>query len=136
MAGDEEKSEHQTSSRGDSTDGNDSTRKHSHHDPEKHVDTPSPASEKADHLAKLDSSVKVAVKDEDIYSHLPPAEAAILKRQVETPESPSGWKTLYRYSTTNDILIMIASAICSIAAGAALPLMTVIFGGLAGDFNS
>jgi ATP-binding cassette subfamily B (MDR/TAP) protein 1 len=135
MAGDEEKTEHRTSSRGDSSDGNDSTRKHPHHDHEKHADTPSPPSEPAD-LAKLDSSAQVAVKDEDIYSHLPPAEAAILKRQVETPEVASSWKTLYRYSTRNDILIMVVSALCSIVAGAALPLMTVVFGGLAGDFNS
>jgi ATP-binding cassette subfamily B (MDR/TAP) protein 1 len=83
----------------------------------------------------LDSSAKVEIKDEDIYAHLPPAEAAILKRQVDIPVVKSGWKALYRYSTTNDIIIMVISAICSIAAGAALPLMTVIFGNLAGDFN-
>ncbi|ESZ90236.1 ABC multidrug transporter Mdr1 [Sclerotinia borealis F-4128] len=87
-------------------------------------------------LSKLDSNiVKVAnSKDEDIYAHLPPHEAEILKRQVELPELSSGVGNLYRFSTTNDILIMVVSAICSIAAGAALPLMTVIFGQLAGTF--
>ncbi|KAF7930175.1 hypothetical protein BELL_1147g00010 [Botrytis elliptica] len=87
-------------------------------------------------LSKLDTNIiKVAAnKDEDIYAHLPPHEAAILKRQVELPELSSGVGNLYRFSTTNDIIIMGISAICSIAAGAALPLMTVIFGQLAGTF--
>lgn len=79
---------------------------------------------------------KVDVKDEDIYAHLPANEAEILKRQVHIPVVKSGVKTLYRYSTTNDIIIMVISGICAIAAGAALPLMTVIFGNLAGQFNS
>ncbi|KAF7901786.1 uncharacterized protein EAF01_007085 [Botrytis porri] len=87
-------------------------------------------------LSKADTNIiKVAEnKDEDIYAHLPPHEAAILKRQVELPELSSGVGNLYRFSTTNDIIIMVISAICSIAAGAALPLMTVIFGQLAGTF--
>ncbi|CCD54212.1 hypothetical protein ACHAO1_005740 [Botrytis cinerea] len=87
-------------------------------------------------LSKLDTNIiKVAPnKDEDLYAHLPPHEAAILKRQVELPELSSGVGNLYRYSTTNDLIIMVISAICSIAAGAALPLMTVIFGQLAGTF--
>ncbi|KAJ8065286.1 hypothetical protein OCU04_005984 [Sclerotinia nivalis] len=93
----------------------------------------SPAKE--NDLSKLDSNVvKVANKDEDIYAHLPPHEAEILKRQVVLPEIASGVGNLYRFSTTNDIIIMVISAICSIAAGAALPLMTVIFGQLAGTF--
>lgn len=95
--------------------------------------TVSPTKEK--NLSKLDSNVvKVANKDEDIYAHLPPHEAEILKRQVVLPDISSGVGNLYRFSTTNDIIIMVISAICSIAAGAALPLMTVIFGQLAGTF--
>ncbi|KAL5326481.1 hypothetical protein ACEPPN_004167 [Leptodophora sp. 'Broadleaf-Isolate-01'] len=136
MAGDPEKAEAEShrvaSSHGDSTDEHESTRKH---DTEGHTtQIPSPSSDPAT-LAKLDSNVKVEVKDEDIYAHLPPAEAEILKRQINIPIVKAGWKTLYRYSTTNDIIIMVISAICSIAAGAALPLMTVIFGNLAGQFN-
>lgn len=77
-------------------------------------------------LSKLDSHiVKVVDKEEDIYAHLPEHEREILKRQVDTPDVKSGWKTLYRYSTTNDLLIMAVSSLCAIAAGAALPLMTV-----------
>ncbi|KAE8449173.1 GTPase-activating protein [Mollisiaceae sp. DMI_Dod_QoI] len=136
MAGDPEKTSHasqRTSSRGDSTDEHESTRKHQAADHEKQIEA---SSAEPANLSKLDSSVKVQVSDDDIYAHLPPAEAEILKRQVDIPVVNSGWKTLYRYSTTYDIIIMIISAICSIAAGAALPLMTVIFGNLAGDFNN
>ena len=86
MAGDPEKAEaesHRASSRdGDSTDEHESTRKH-----ETAGDTtqvPSPSSDPAT-LAKFDSGVKVNVKDEDIYAHLPPAEAEILKRQINIP---------------------------------------------------
>jgi ATP-binding cassette subfamily B (MDR/TAP) protein 1 len=87
-------------------------------------------------LEKQDSNIiKVKDKDEDIYAHLPPAEAEILKRQVDIPPVKAGWRILYRYATTNDKLIMAVSSICSIAAGAAIPLMTVIFGQLAGKFN-
>ena len=88
-------------------------------------------------IEKQDSHiVRVKEKDEDLYAHLPPAEAAILKRQVDLPVVKAGWRILYRYATTNDKLIMAVSSVCSIAAGAALPLMTVIFGQLAGKFNA
>jgi ATP-binding cassette subfamily B (MDR/TAP) protein 1 len=121
---------HRTSSHGDSTDEHESTRKQKTEPDAIQVLSNDPAA-----LTKLDSNVKVEVKDEDLYAHLPDAEAQILRRQVDIPVVKSGWKTLYRYSTKWDIVIIVVSAICSIAAGAALPLMTVIFGNLAGDFN-
>ena len=80
--------------------------------------------------------VTVGEKEHDIYSHLPPHEAAILRRQVDLPILKNGWKTLYRYATTWDFIIIGVSTVCTIAAGAALPLMTVIFGQLAGEFSS
>lgn len=88
-------------------------------------------------LAKLDSKVVQAVKDEndDPFRNLPTAEADILKRQVVTPEVKVGIALLYRYASRNDLLIMFVSAICAIAGGAALPLMTVIFGNLQGTFQ-
>jgi ATP-binding cassette subfamily B (MDR/TAP) protein 1 len=121
---------HRTSSHGDSTDGHESTRKQNTEPDAIQVPSDDPAA-----LAKLDSNIKVEVKDEDLYAHLPAAEAQILRRQVDIPDVKSGWKTLYRYSTAWDILIIVVSAICAAASGAALPLMTVIFGNLAGDFN-
>jgi ATP-binding cassette subfamily B (MDR/TAP) protein 1 len=87
-------------------------------------------------LSKRDAHiVQVKPKDADIYAHLPPTEAEILKKQIDIPHVKVGWRILYRYATTNDKLIIAASSVCSIAAGAALPLMTVVFGQLAGKFS-
>ena len=118
------------STHGDATDATDSTRKGKTEGQATQV-----ASEDKT-LKKLDSHlVKVKAKDEDIYAHLPPAEAEILKKQVDVPPVKAGWRILYRYATTIDIMILAVSALCSIAAGAALPLMTVIYGNLAGKFD-
>ncbi|KAI1375883.1 P-loop containing nucleoside triphosphate hydrolase protein [Hypoxylon crocopeplum] len=88
-------------------------------------------------LEKADSKiVKVAKEsDDDPFKHLPANEAEILKRQVITPEVKAGIAALYRYSSRNDLLIMFVSAIGAIAGGAALPLMTVIFGNLQNTFQ-
>lgn len=88
-------------------------------------------------LEKADSKVIVpdADKDDDPYKHLPADEVAILKQQVDTPNVKVGILTLYRYASRNDLLFMSVGAICAIAAGAALPLMTVIFGNLQGTFQ-
>ncbi|KAK4099058.1 P-loop containing nucleoside triphosphate hydrolase protein [Parathielavia hyrcaniae] len=94
-------------------------------------------------LAKADSKVADA-KDEaadadadaDPYAHLPEREAKILKDQVYTPDAKVGLATLYRYASRNDMLIIAVAAVCAIASGAALPLMTVIFGNLQGTFQS
>jgi ATP-binding cassette subfamily B (MDR/TAP) protein 1 len=108
------------SSHGDSTDNNN----------EKHTPID---------LAKADSKV-VQAKDQeadvDPYAHLPEREAKILKDQVYTPDVKVGMATLYRYSSRNDLIIILVAAICAIAAGAALPLMTVIFGNLQGTFQA
>jgi ATP-binding cassette subfamily B (MDR/TAP) protein 1 len=72
---------------------------------------------------------------DDAYAHLPPHEAEILKRQVFTPDVKTGVLTLYRYSSTTDLLIRAAESRAAIAAGAALPLMTVLFGSLQGTFQ-
>lgn len=112
-----------TSSRGASSDENALTNK-----TKTEGNLSGPPSEEIADLTKLDSKVvKVdVVKDEDeAFQHLPPDEAAILKRQVFVPTVKAGFATLYRYGTRNDFIIMGISAVCSIAGGAALPLMTV-----------
>ncbi|KAI1021612.1 hypothetical protein LB504_012827 [Fusarium proliferatum] len=84
-------------------------------------------------LTKADSAVIVPPKAENIedhYRHLPPDEAEVLRRQVVSPTVKQGVAVLYRYASRNDILIILISSICSIAGGAALPLMTVVFGNL------
>ncbi|KAI4107579.1 MAG: hypothetical protein L6R37_001539 [Teloschistes peruensis] len=90
-------------------------------------------------LEKLDSKiVKVGeVKDEEeAYAHLPPHEKEIVKRQLDIPPVTVTFKTLYRYATRNDLIIISISAIAAIGGGAVMPLMTVIFGQLAGIFQS
>ncbi|KFY08733.1 hypothetical protein V492_05961, partial [Pseudogymnoascus sp. VKM F-4246] len=87
-------------------------------------------------LKKLDSNViQVKKEDDDPFRHLPADEAEVLKRQVDIPVVVSTYWTLYRYATFNDKIIIAVSAICAIAGGAALPLMTIVFGNLAGQFQ-
>ncbi|TDZ65015.1 Leptomycin B resistance protein pmd1 [Colletotrichum trifolii] len=87
-------------------------------------------------LEKADSKVVPPKQNsDDPFKHLPEHEAAILKRQITIPEIKAGMLTLYRYSSTNDVIILAVSALMSIAVGAALPLMTVIFGNLQGTFQ-
>jgi ATP-binding cassette subfamily B (MDR/TAP) protein 1 len=108
----------QSSSHGESTDGNKE---------ERTVD-----------LSKADSKVvqaNHANTDEDPYAHFPEHEAKILRDQVYTPDVKVGIATLYRYSSRNDLIIIFVASICAIASGAALPLMTVIFGNLQGTFQ-
>lgn len=79
-------------------------------------------------LKKLDSQiVKVKDGDQDPFGHLPQDEAEILRRQVFVPTIKVSPRTLYRYATRNDLLIVFVSCICAIAGGAAQPLMTVSF---------
>ncbi|KAJ5913074.1 Leptomycin B resistance protein [Penicillium tannophilum] len=90
-------------------------------------------------LTKLDSkhgTAESSLGEDDPFKNIPPAEAEILRRQVEVPPVQVGIKTLYRYATTTDLIIIAISALCAIAAGAAQPLMTVIFGNLAGQISS
>jgi ATP-binding cassette subfamily B (MDR/TAP) protein 1 len=138
MAGDPEKPDGHSLRRssGASTDENDSTRKqHTEGQTTQiHSDPSTPPDPVA--LAKMDSNViPVKEKDDDLYAHLSAHEAEILKRQVDIPVTKTGWRILYRYSTKKDLIIMAGCAICAIIAGAALPLMTIVFGGLAGDFK-
>ncbi|KAM0254839.1 hypothetical protein ACHAQJ_006380 [Trichoderma viride] len=86
-------------------------------------------------LKKVDSKVPAAPAPradniDELYAHLPPHQAEILKRQVYTPELKAGVKAIYRYSSRSDVAIISVSAICAIASGAAIPLMTVLFGNL------
>lgn len=93
-------------------------------------------------LARIDSKAPPnPQKDEsrDPYQHLSPEEAAIIKRQVQTPDVKVGLAALYRYATRVDLILLATGAFFSITAGAIMPLMTVVFGSLqntfAGVFN-
>ncbi|KAK9436150.1 ABC multidrug transporter Mdr1 [Metarhizium brunneum] len=102
-----------------------------------------PQNEKADlkrALTKADSKVVAAppkaTGPDEMFRHLPPDEAEVLRRQLVTPELKQGVAVLYRYASRNDVIIIAISSICAIASGAALPLMTVIFGNLQRTFQT
>jgi ATP-binding cassette, subfamily B (MDR/TAP), member 1 len=118
------------------TDNGASTRPSSHGES---TEKAAPDKDVAVDLAKADSRVAVPGGKEDdaddAFAHLPPGEAEILKRQVVMPQVKAGVAALYRYSSRNDALILAVSVIAAIASGAAMPLMTVIFGNLQGTFT-
>ncbi|CAK3835319.1 ABC transporter, ABC-B family, MDR type [Lecanosticta acicola] len=74
-------------------------------------------------------------QEEDVFAHLPEHEATILKRQLEIPPVKLTYKDLYRYSSRMDLFIIVMSSISAIGGGAAMPLMTIVFGSLAGTFQ-
>lgn len=51
----------------------------------------------------------------DPLAHLPDHEREILRKQLDTPPVDVSVKTLFRYATRNDLIIMVVSAICAIA---------------------
>ncbi|KAI9714737.1 MAG: GTPase-activating protein [Bogoriella megaspora] len=80
----------------------------------------------------------VEVKSEkldDPLKHLSDQEREIIRRQIDAPDVKVTIRMLYRYATWTDLFIMFVSAICAIGGGAAIPLMTVVFGSLAGSFQ-
>ena len=91
-------------------------------------------------LEKFDSAV-INVPDEEKgdqepWSHLPDHERDIVRKQLEIPPVTVTFKTLFRYATRNDLIIIMISVICSIAGGAVMPLMTIVFGQLTGVFQN
>lgn len=92
------------------------------------VSSSSSSSQDVASLEKLDSKVvKIGeVKEgEEAYAHLPPHEKEIVKRQLEILPVTVTFKTLYRYATRNDLIIVSISSIAAIGGGAVMPLMTV-----------
>lgn len=79
-------------------------------------------------MEKLDSKI-INVGDvkegEEAWAHLPPHEQEIIKRQLAIPEVKVNYRTLYRYATRNDMIIVTVSTLCAVAGGAVMPLMTV-----------
>lgn len=75
-------------------------------------------------------------KDTDPFAGMDPNEASTLRNQVQVKKQKVGLKTLYRYATKKDIIILMIGYTCSIIAGAALPMFTLVFGGLTQEFNT
>ncbi|KAL1792862.1 hypothetical protein ACET3X_009369 [Alternaria dauci] len=63
-------------------------------------------------------------------------EKDIIERQLTAPNLTVGYFSLFRYATAKDKLIMVVALIASIAAGAVMPLMTIVYGNFAGSFTS
>lgn len=73
--------------------------------------------------------------DEDaVFAHLPEHEKAILKEQLHIPDVKITFLGLYRYASKNDLIVLAVSCICSIGAGAIMPLFTVCCNSLPGPF--
>jgi len=90
-----------------------------------------------DGLDKLDSHIIHVNEDskDDPLGHLPPEEAEIIRKQLDIPEVDLNYFSLFRFASRNDIIIIVISAITAVIGGAAMPLMTIIFGQLAGTFQ-
>lgn len=97
-----------------------------------------PAPAEAPALNLVDTThvdVQATEEETDPFAHLPENEREILKRQLDTPPVSMSYFALYRYATNMEWVIIAVSSICAIAAGAVLPLMTVVFGSLSGTFQ-
>ncbi|CAI7642787.1 unnamed protein product [Penicillium glandicola] len=82
-----------------------------------------------------ETETPVATDEDVLYGHLPEHEKDILKRQLDAPLVNISYFGLYRYASRTDLIIILVSTLCAIAAGAALPLFTILFGSLATDFQ-
>ncbi|CAI4215931.1 unnamed protein product [Parascedosporium putredinis] len=76
-----------------------------------------------------------AASSNNAYSHLSHNAAAILSRQVDSTPAVVKYNSLFRYATNSDLCLLAGSGLSAIAAGASLPLMTIIYGSLAGTVN-
>jgi hypothetical protein len=89
-------------------------------------------------ITKADShvvDVKDGEKEDDPFGHLPPEEAEVLRRQLDMPKVEISYLSLFRFATRNDQTIMVLSLLAAIIGGAVMPLMTIVFGELAGVFQ-
>ncbi|KAJ5541144.1 P-loop containing nucleoside triphosphate hydrolase [Penicillium frequentans] len=66
---------------------------------------------------------------------LSPAVTRQLQRQIEIQDVKANIGTLLRYATTYDYVVLSILAVAAIAGGAALPVMSIAFGRLAGVLN-
>lgn len=101
-------------------------------------DSPSSDDSHAVDLRKLDSEI-VQVREipegDAALAHLPEHERLILKRQLDVPDVKVTYFSLYRYATTYDKIFIAIAVFTALGAGAVMPLMTVIFGNLSGQFQ-
>ncbi|KAF1836489.1 leptomycin B resistance protein pmd1 [Decorospora gaudefroyi] len=63
-------------------------------------------------------------------------EKDIIDRQLTSPNLTVRYLALFRYANGMDRLVMVGALFASIAAGAVMPLMTLVYGNFAGSFTS
>lgn len=86
------------------------------------------SSEDDQKVKRLDSrvvNVGEITDGDDAYAHLPPHERDIIKKQLDIPSVTVTYRTLFRYATRTDFIIMAISMLCALAGGSVQPLMTV-----------
>ncbi|RMZ86376.1 hypothetical protein DV736_g6397, partial [Chaetothyriales sp. CBS 134916] len=89
-------------------------------------------------LKKLDSDITQSHEGREgdaALDQLPEHERKVLKQQLDIPDVKVTYKSLFRYATTWDKILLAVAALAAIGGGAAMPLMTVIFGNLSGTFQ-
>ncbi|KAI8722901.1 hypothetical protein NCS52_00435600 [Fusarium sp. LHS14.1] len=84
----------------------------------------------------MDSNKTAQATDEPISSIEDASLEKTLKLQIETPNIAVGFKDLFRYATLKDLLILSFCTVAAIAAGAILPCFPLLFGDMAGLFQS
>ncbi|KAJ5963259.1 ABC transporter integral membrane type 1 [Penicillium vulpinum] len=102
---------------------------------EKPVNKPDSDSVSTSSAKEHGSNTVIATDEDAIYAHLPEHEKDILKQQLDAPLVNISYFGLFRYASHTDIFILAVSALCAIAAGAAMPLFTILFGSLATAFQ-
>ncbi|KAF2463974.1 P-loop containing nucleoside triphosphate hydrolase protein [Lindgomyces ingoldianus] len=63
-------------------------------------------------------------------------EKEIINRQLVAPTLTIGYFALFRYANMNELIIMVIALVASIAAGATMPLMTLVYGNFTASFTS
>ena len=63
---------------------------------------------------KTKKDATVDVQEEDPLAHLPEHEQVVLRRQLDAPPVKVSYATLFKFSTTNDKLIMVLGSIGAI----------------------
>ncbi|KAI5854657.1 ABC transporter [Tricharina praecox] len=89
-------------------------------------------------LQRLDSHIQVKKSEgqqEDELSHLPENEREIIRRQIDVPVVDLSYWSLFRFSSTNDLIFIAIGCVTAVIGGAILPTMTILFGQLAQTFQ-
>ncbi|KAH6621766.1 P-loop containing nucleoside triphosphate hydrolase protein [Boeremia exigua] len=90
---------------------------------------PGRGAEEKNHDASSEEGAKT------LTSGLSDHDKQIIDRQTDAPKLNVGYFALFRYANKTHTFIMIVSLIASIAAGAVMPLMTLVYGNFAGSFT-